>query len=226
MKYTKGKKRYKDLQSRIFDFYFDLFLYGELKDGSRDDSIKINKVELDKFTKFLEKPLSEINELRENYIFEHSSTQSIKDLDKLFLGFNGWQKINEKRIIELFENFVVNLNLNEDVFLMVFGEDSSDRKCSYCGITEKRIDKLITGNKFKTKRLWQRGRSMEIDRKDPLKTYEKENITLCCYWCNNAKTDEFSEGEFQEIGKQFKKIWNARIREYNKTGSEIIKEIE
>ena len=37
---------------------------------------------------------------------------------------------------------------------------------------------------------------MEIDRIKANHEYLKDNVVLACYWCNNAKSDEFSEPEF------------------------------
>lgn len=34
---------------------------------------------------------------------------------------------------------------------------------------------------------------------------------MACYWCNNAKTDEFTAEEFKEIGKEIRKIWDVRL---------------
>jgi len=88
----------------------------------------------------------------------------------------------------------------------------TERKCFYCAITESEIKKLIKGNRIKTKRLATRGKSLEIDRKKPNEKYDKiDNLVYCCYWCNNAKTDEFSYEEFLEIGKQINKVWKARL---------------
>jgi hypothetical protein len=35
---------------------------------------------------------------------------------------------------------------------------------------------------------------------------------MCCYWCNNAKTDEFTPTEFKFIGQMIGNIWNTRLR--------------
>lgn len=88
----------------------------------------------------------------------------------------------------------------------------TERKCHYCGITEEEIQKLITENKIVTKRLTTRGRSLEIERLEPNEKYDNlQNLVYCCYWCNNAKTDEFTAEEFKPIGKEFNKIWKNRL---------------
>ena len=52
---------------------------------------------------------------------------------------------------------------------------------------------------------------MEIDRKEPNLEYTKENCVWCCYWCNNAKTDEFKYKEFKKVGAVIETIWNDRL---------------
>ena len=85
------------------------------------------------------------------------------------------------------------------------------QKCCYCGITEPEIEQLITAGALTTKRLATRGWHLEIERKDPEEKYDNfENMALACYWCNNAKTDTFTEEEFKQVGKIFAKVWQAR----------------
>lgn len=86
--------------------------------------------------------------------------------------------------------------------------------CHYCGVTQVELDKLnqigIT-NKRST-----RGRTLEIDRKIPFEKYSNiSNLTYSCYWCNNAKTDTFTEEEFKTIGKAISTVWKQRLA-YNK----------
>lgn len=33
---------------------------------------------------------------------------------------------------------------------------------------------------------------------------------MACYWCNNAKTDEFSAEEFAPVGKEIGEIFKNR----------------
>jgi len=57
----------------------------------------------------------------------------------------------------------------------------------------------------------ERGWNLEIDRKNSNYEYTKDNCVMCCYWCNNAKTDEFTYPEFKEIGLAFKQVWDKRL---------------
>lgn len=91
-----------------------------------------------------------------------------------------------------------------------------DKKCTYCGITEFKLDQLWeierkNGNKL-TKRT--RGKKLELDRKRPNTKYDElDNIVWACYWCNNAKTDTFTHEEFLEVGKVISQIWKDRLLE-------------
>ena len=89
----------------------------------------------------------------------------------------------------------------------------SKEECSYCGISLKQIDSLGYEGKLYNKRAYTRGYSLEIDRMNPNKEYTLDNICMSCYWCNNAKTDEFTVEEFEEIAKGINGIWNERLRE-------------
>lgn len=83
--------------------------------------------------------------------------------------------------------------------------------CGYCGISMVDINNLSAKGKLQTKR--SRGYSMEIDQADPYGFYTDDNCVASCYWCNNAKTDEFLPHEFKDIARGISNIWNARFKE-------------
>jgi len=97
----------------------------------------------------------------------------------------------------------------------IFWNKENGRSCQYCGISEKQINELYKSNKIETKRFYSRGKTMEIDKIDAFKEYTKDNIILSCYWCNNAKTDEFSLEEFKSIAKGINEVWNNRLGSSN-----------
>lgn len=78
--------------------------------------------------------------------------------------------------------------------------------CAYCGVSIKQINDI----KLFTKR--SRGYTLEVDQKDPYANYTDENCVACCYWCNNAKTDEFLPSEFKEIARGINKAWKQRLK--------------
>ncbi len=135
---------------------------------------------------------------------------SISDLDKRM---NNWD-VNNKETVAVFygrykDEFDKILSFEE--FKKFYGEDEKDRECDYCRIKESEIETLRKKGEIKTKRLYTRGLKMEIDRKNPFGNYSVENIALCCYWCNNAKTDEFNAEEFKLIAKLIKVVWDNRL---------------
>lgn len=77
------------------------------------------------------------------------------------------------------------------------------KKCSYCGSTLKEIQAFYKTSK--SKRKLTRGKTLEIDRKID-NSYSRKNCVFACYWCNNAKSDEFSIKEFKPIAKAIRKI--------------------
>jgi hypothetical protein len=90
-------------------------------------------------------------------------------------------------------------------FEKLYSRYPEERECYYCRITDKDIELLAGKGKLYTKRL--RGYAMEIDRIEANKEYSPNNCVLACYWCNNAKTDEFSQDEFsRNIGPGIKSV--------------------
>jgi len=114
----------------------------------------------------------------------------------------------------------------EEFKKIYFADEELDKRvCDYCGINESEIHYLIIKGEVKTKRLYSRGRSLEIDKKKPNEDYTPENIVLSCYWCNNAKTDEYTYEEFKSIGVLNKLIWENRIKD-KKWSSEMYDKLE
>lgn len=71
-------------------------------------------------------------------------------------------------------------------------------KCYYCGTDEKVIATLFE-KKYQHRKRITRGKHLEIERRDAIKNiYNKDNCVLACYFCNNDKSDIFSEAEYLE----------------------------
>jgi 5-methylcytosine-specific restriction endonuclease McrA len=103
--------------------------------------------------------------------------------------------------------------LPKNEFLNYFGPNENLlRTCEYCSIREKDIERLVSYNLIFSKRIYTRGMTMEVDKRDPRKEYHKDNLIMSCYWCNNAKTDEFTEKEFKILGQTIKSVWRERLR--------------
>ena len=88
--------------------------------------------------------------------------------------------------------------------------DNKPKFCHYCGLTEKEsqliVHKgLLTSNRFpihgETRAGVNRGYWLEVDKKNPKGIYSRENCELTCYFCNNDKSDVFSEVQYKEFKK-------------------------
>ncbi len=98
----------------------------------------------------------------------------------------------------------------QDFYTMYTGQELY---CCYCGITQEEINQLFAQQQVKTKRSGTRGRSLELERVRPNEDYGNlDNLKLACYWCNNAKSDEFNEMEFKPIGIEIGKALRARLK--------------
>jgi 5-methylcytosine-specific restriction endonuclease McrA len=206
------KQRHESLLRRIFNNVIELYLFDKLIHSTGETSLI--------FDDFLEYKVSE--DIKQKYLHSYSidngeekiEERTIKDIDEKM---SKWFRENKPKYNELYKKFKERNEKNKDViipfdeFKEVFAENK-DRQCHYCGITEKVIDEMILKSKIKTKRLLTRGRTMEIDRIKPNEGYTKDNIVLSCYWCNNAKTDEFSYKEFKSIiAPTIRTIWIERF---------------
>lgn len=99
-------------------------------------------------------------------------------------------------------------------FLKKYEELEREQQCYYCGITQAEIAQLIELKLIRTKRLETRGKQLELERVEPNELYENlNNIKLACYWCNNAKSDEFSADEFKPAGKHIGEVFKNRLRQ-------------
>lgn len=81
-----------------------------------------------------------------------------------------------------------------------------NRGCTYCQLTNEQSFLIYSaqrnGLRIDGTRGGKRGRRLEIDRRNPNLPYDVlENLVWCCYWCNNAKSNFFSEEEFGPIGQ-------------------------
>lgn len=87
-------------------------------------------------------------------------------------------------------------------------EKQIEGHCEYCGVSIDSIKSHLES--IKTKRLLTRGRSLEVDKKNPNGHYVIDNIALACYWCNNAKSDEYTVEEFEHIAMGIARVWESR----------------
>ena len=119
---------------------------------------------------------------------------------------------------ELYKMYHGNPPIDEEDFKKLI----SSEKCFYCGISKKDINELGDKGMLNNKRSDTRGYSLELDRKSPNLEYTLDNCCMSCYWCNNAKTDEFFPNEFKEIARGINAVWNMRMKKINASHESII----
>ena len=135
-----------------------------------------------------------------------------------------WFKSNRYNKIQDYKSFLTNklrqmtedgedINLNNEQLYNLFKWwETTPKVCYYCSLPENALEELHNQPGHINKRFPQRGKSLEIDRKQANLPYANiQNLALACYWCNNAKTDTFTEQEFLDIGRAIKSIWERRI---------------
>lgn len=116
---------------------------------------------------------------------------------------NSQEKLDDsKRVKQLFYN-----KKNKDHFKFKhFNDFSSWYKkqyeaqsgcCYYCKTEQSKITELIKEGVLKSKRFLLRGLNLEIERKASSPgDYSRRNCVLSCYFCNNDKSDIFSEKDY------------------------------
>jgi hypothetical protein len=92
-----------------------------------------------------------------------------------------------------------------------FNEADFNEGCKYCGITNERSLELYemqrNGQRPDATRGGKRGKRLELDRVNPNLPYDNlDNIVWCCYWCNNAKSNFFTNDEFLPIASAIGKV--------------------
>jgi hypothetical protein len=127
-----------------------------------------------------------------------------------------------KTIKQLKESFnrrcrdAVNDFIDFDDFLNWYNDQ--ELSCNYCGLTEVEsqeisIRSILTSNRFPQNGIIGQGKSravwLEVDRINSNGSYSRENCVLCCYFCNNDKSDVFSG----EMYSQFFQNRAAFLRE-------------
>lgn len=137
---------------------------------------------------------------------------------------NDWYRSERFKSIQSFKSFLTNklkqvdkakerINITNELLYRIYQRlGTHPKKCYYCSLPESELESIEKISVYKNKRYPQRGKSLEIERKIPDLPYTNiENLELVCYWCNNAKTDTFTESEFLKLGSLIKNIWENRL---------------
>ena len=95
-------------------------------------------------------------------------------------------------------------------FMGWYEENVKDKRCHYCELTERESQEIIhtgllTSNRFPLNGRFSqgvnRGYWLEVDRRNPKGKYSRENCVPSCYFCNNDKSDVFTEEQYKEFMK-------------------------
>jgi len=194
MSYSFARTKYQSIKKRSFESFLDLFLICTYINDKSLLSANIESFQLFNYNDLRIPKVLGAYQLAKNT--NEFCDVPVSDLDK---AIKNWQDSNNH--INYRNIFNEDKMIGEPEFNDFYGEDKSDRECYYCNIKESDIQSLYKSKLLQTKRLSTRGFKMEVDRLSPNEGYVRDNIVLCCYWCNNAKTDEFSAEEFRPIGE-------------------------
>ena len=203
------KIRYEQILTRSFKSDLERFLFESIFSEQLDNELLKNVYEqFISSAELEEKYLSARQLASDDKLIDYKGLQlSVKQVDELY---KEWFK-DKVRLNEYKNLFKIQRFISYEEFISFYEIQGRDKRCQYCGISELEIEELIEKGRIHTKRLLIRGRSLEIDKKNPNGKYEKDNMTLCCYWCNNAKSDEFTYDEFKPVGNAIKEIWKKRF---------------
>jgi 5-methylcytosine-specific restriction endonuclease McrA len=202
---------YKSIAKRSFETKLNLYSFKMALEHSEE----LTEFNADHFNSFYI-----THELVEKYTAEYWQTERSekignKTVDEIYKWINDFKEKNKSAIDLALANYIQNFNLvfSELDFELLLEQKS----CHYCGITIDDIEALAKKRMLFKKN--ERGWSLEIDRLNSNFEYTKENCVMSCYWCNNAKTDEFTAEEFAVIGKAIAMVWHDRLRESNIIGN-------
>jgi len=201
----KMKKLYDIKAKESFKARFDLLLFKHIIEGD-NNPITVSELEAFKI---------EENEVYKKYInvfWQRARRDKVDEIiiDDIYIAMMKWKK-EQKVSIDYLRDHYVHQTYNKVFPYEEFAEFVRAKwECEYCHITEEEIQALIDAQQLNAKKDT-RGLTLEIDRKKPNHEYTMGNCVWCCYWCNNAKTDEFSYEEFKKIGEVIESIWKDRI---------------
>jgi hypothetical protein len=186
-----------------FKTKFNIYLFSKIIAGEIE-SIGLNDVRA--FELGQEKELRDLY-TTEYYQFEEEHPINGVMIKDIYSEFKKWMDGNKVVYKEFEADYVSSFE-----YIFPFEEFKNMlmiEKCCYCKITKDQIGKLGDDMKLHKKNL--RGWNLEVERFDSNLEYTQDNCAMACYWCNNAKTDEFTKEEFQPIANQISEVWKARL---------------
>ena len=202
------RRKYNDIISRSFSTKLDIFLFTKaIRKGN------LSRITTGEFKRFqITKECTNMYQKAWQLAGSDQLTDDGPTMDQVDKMIEAWNKNSIELKEELLKQYKVEFQKEYfpfGSFEKIYDIDPSKRICHYCKVSDTEIEKLRSRGKIYSK--VSRGYSMEIDRLEPNMEYSENNCVLACYWCNNAKTDEFNSSEFEDhIGPGIGTIWEDR----------------
>ncbi len=195
-------------KSRLKFYIFSQVLKG-LETVDKNDFMKFDTDEKEQ-VKFVDLYVTEYQQFSTKFVINSQGNK--KTNNEVYYAMKALEEKHKSEINTWRDDFY------ENVFKVKFPKDEFEKLekkqcCYYCGVPQPEIDRLIKEKKIFKKN--ERGFNLELDRKEPNKEYSAKNCVMACYWCNNAKTDEFSEQEFIPIAEGIREVWKRRGAQYS-----------
>jgi hypothetical protein len=202
-------KRYKEVVKRSLDRHLDLFLTAHFLRSPTQD---LTHATAEAYETFQLRPSEWAHYLRSHQAKRldaaFGSASTVGALDQ---AIKAWWVNQKAQGLHAFQQAHQQHCISEADFNMLFPA-GTELACAYCHLTEGDFQRLIRAGQVQTKRLRTRGTTFEIDCRDPRLGYTANNLALCCYWCNNAKSDEFIDEEFQPVAEALERVWRQRLQ--------------
>ena len=197
-----SKTKYNLKAKASFKTKFDIYLFDKAMNQT------LNTISQDDFDIFkIDSPILNIY-LTEYWQEKKGYELKAIKIEEIERKINEWRKDNETTIEQMRSKYI-NVTFLNKFPEKDFIELLNAKACDYCGITEEQIETLLKNRSLYKKNY--RGRYLEIDRLNSNEEYSKKNCVMACYWCNNAKTDEFTQDEFKIIGKAIRDVFQSRL---------------
>jgi len=165
-----------------------------------EDSIKFEKIGLKKYYYFNCTNCNKEFKVEINNLYRRKTTCC-----QYCSSAVGLKKINIKHPYQAIYTKLLNSAKKKNIFCNLTFEQflkfTDITNCTYCNTT---INWKATNNRY------------NLDRKDNTKNYVYDNLTVCCWLCNNTKSNRFTHDEFILLADALKLIQFKRSNENTK----------
>jgi len=195
-------EKYNELAKKSFKAKWNVYLLDKIIQGKEQD---IKESDFKEFTLTNENIQQYSNEYWQKGAEEKIGDFSIAEIDATINKF----EYGERIYIEEYEKNYIEETFPTLMSMVEFEKLMASTQCYHCEISIDDIHELREKEKLRKKN--GEGWTLEIDRLKPNFEYTTNNCVMSCFWCNNAKTDEFSAEEFKSIGREIRKVFERRL---------------